>query len=83
MEVERMGHRRQPEHQINVRNDQEDGIRDHQLIRATWPGCNTKASAAGRSASETQADTRGVRRDTGGPQGPEQDPECEKCPSAP
>ena len=52
-------------------------------MQVTRPSCNMRASSAGRSACQTPGDTRVVRRDRGGHQGPERGPEYEKHPSTP
>ena len=83
MDVKCMDPRQQARHQINVRNDRKGGIWDRQLMRAMRAGCKKKASSAGRSACQTLGDTGGVRRDSGGRQGPERGPEHKRRPSAP
>ena len=74
LDLERMDPQGQVAHQSNVRNGRNGGIRDPRLMR-------TKRS--GWSACQTPGDTRGVWRESGEHQGPEQGPGYKGCPSAP
>ena len=75
--------KQQAENQVNVRNGRDSGLLDRWLMRAARPGCKTTAGGADWSAGLPLGDTRGVRRDSGGPGGPKRGPEYERHPSTP